>query len=187
MSMLGRYVGLYGKRTNEQVDAINKLNSRYESEYDSLSEAFKAESGVLYETFNSDRAIRLSTIALTANSRTLGKDAVRVITEKNYKRVNARERDYMLGDPTLFKRATKQTIAAYRSKNHELRDRDLDPYRRNDYIDVMDGVTNSRSDKVRRYRRSVESKLSTSERLSIMESWNNALRALENDIDMTDI
>jgi hypothetical protein len=178
---------MYGSRTRDKVDSINRLNSRYKESYELLDSNFKRETGVLFDRFNSDEAIKLSSLIVSKASRTLGKDNVRLITTSNYKSVNIKERDYILANPTLFRRAKGQTINAYRNKKHTLREPDIMPRHRDDFIDVMSGVSSARTPLIHTMRTSRENGLNNYERLSVMSSWENALKALENDLDLTDI
>lgn len=175
---------------NRNTDYIANKYNQYMERLGTAGQHYKQELSGLYNYFNNNNFITNTIKNLTQSGVINGEDIIYSVNEDNYEKINYIMRRYVMASPTINRAANLNRINGYDNQWFDNENQGKDPYRRIDYLNVIDSTLQHRKNGdgfVSFTSTSEGNPLSMTERLIIQESWNRLEDMIINDTDPTDL
>jgi len=178
-NVMGRNNEYIKTKYNEYVNRLGTAGNMFK---DSLSN--------MYNYFNNNNFIQNTIKNLTRTGVINSEDVITQINESNFQGTNYIMRRYIMANPIIYRKGTLNRINAYGGQWYDNENEGVDPFKRLDYLNVIDSTLQHRKDGTGYMsftNTSEGNPLDMEDRLIIQDTWDILNNMIANDMDPTDI
>ena len=177
---------LYGPPGQRKLDFLNSRRNETANAMTAYQSVHADQAVMYYEAFNSDQAINRAKLLISQTDSVMNTNNIFELNDHNIRNVNGIMQQYVIANPTIYKRYRDQTIDGY-NETFVDQNRHSTPEERIDYMNVMNGISSIDVPTVSRYYNIPKDNITTNDRVVIFKAWQLAMNKLVNDIDITDV